>query len=220
MLPPDAVPQAYLRKLSSYRPSISCFIVWLGLNRDLRGTIPWYSTGVRSGQGAEADYLSCLRGEIETCSFGVTLYDTLYPGYSSPGTSTLKIICLSGYEPWRKFEADYRAGNKSAYQEEKDRWTDILIRRTEDRLIPGLRFMIEVKEAGTPLTCWRYTGNTDGAIYGFDQSMDNAFMNRIHNRTPVNGLYLASAWGNPGGGYGGVLRAGQQVFEQIMEDWG
>jgi prolycopene isomerase len=219
MLPPDAVPQTYFQKLSSYRPSISCFIVWLGLNRDLRGTVPWYSTGVGSGQGAEADYLSCLRGKVEKCSFGVTLYDTLYPGYSSPGTSTLKIICLSGYEPWRRFEADYRAGSKAAYQREKDRWTDILIRRTEERLIPGLGSMIEVKEAGTPLTCWRYTGNTDGAIYGFEQSMDNAFMNRIDSRTSVKGLYLASAWGNPGGGYGGVLRGGQQAFEKIMEDW-
>jgi len=219
MLPPDAVPQTYLQKLSSYRPSISCFIVWLGLNRDLRSTAPWYSTGVGSGQGAEADYLSCLRGEVEKCSFGVTLYDTLYQGYSTPGTSTLTILCLSGYDPWRKFDTEYRAGNKAAYQREKDRWTDILIRRTEERLIPGLGSMIEVKEAGTPLTCWRYTGNTDGAIYGFDQSMDNAFMNRIDNRTPVKGLYLASAWGNPGGGYGGVLRGGQQAFQQIMEDW-
>ena len=219
MLPPDATSREYLQKLSSYRPSISCFIVWLGLNRELRGTVPWYSTGVGSGRGAEADYLSCIRGEVEKCSFGVTLYDTLYQGYSSPGTSTLTILCLSGYDPWRKFEADYRAGNKTAYQMEKDRWTDILIRRTEEHLIPGLRSMIEVKEAGTPLTCWRYTGNTHGAIYGFEQSMDNAFMNRIRNRTPVRGLYLASAWGSPGGGYSGVLRAGQQAFEQIMEDW-
>jgi len=219
MLPSDAVSEAYRKKLFSYRPSISCFIVWLGLNRELRGTVPWYSTGVGSGQGAEADYVSCLKGEVETCSFGVTLYDTLYKGYSSPGTSTLKLICLSGYDPWRRFEADYRAGNKGTYHREKDRWTDILIRRTEEYLIPGLSAMIEVKEAGTPLTCWRYTGNTDGAIYGFEQSMDNAFMNRIDNRTPVKGLYLSSAWGNPGGGFGGVLRAGERTFEQIMEDW-
>ena len=60
----------------------------------------------------------------------------------------------------------------------------------------------------------------DGAIYGFEQSMDNAFMNRIKNRTPVKGLYLASAWGNPGGGYGGVFRAGQDAFQALMEDWG
>ena len=79
--------------------------------------------------------------------------------------------------------------------------------------------MIEVQEAATPLTNWRYTGNTAGAIYGFEQSMDNAFMNRLDNKTPVKGLYLASAWGNPGGGYVGVFRAGQSAFQAVMEDY-
>jgi len=50
--------------------------------------------------------------------------------------------------------------------------------------------------------------------------MDNAYMNRISTRTPVKGLYLASAWGNPGGGYGGVFRGGQSAFQALMEDWG
>jgi prolycopene isomerase len=49
--------------------------------------------------------------------------------------------------------------------------------------------------------------------------MDNAYMNRINNRTPVKGLYLASAWGNPGGGYGAVLRSGEITFGMMMEDW-
>lgn len=93
------------------------------------------------------------------------------------------------------------------------------IRRAEKEVIPELSFMIEVKEAATPLTNWKYTRNPEGAIYGFEQSMDNAFMNRIDNRTPVKGLYLACAWGNPGGGFAGVLQAGEQTFEKIMEDW-
>lgn len=87
-------------------------------------------------------------------------------------------------------------------------------------MIPGLSSLIEVKEAATPLTNWRYTRNNEDAIYGFEQSMDNAFMKRIENRTPVKGLYLASAWGNPGGGYAGVLRAGEMTFQKMMEDWG
>ena len=101
----------------------------------------------------------------------------------------------------------------------RTRWTDILIQRAEQEVVPDLSSMIEVKEAATPLTNWRFTGNTEGAIYGFEQSMDNAFMNRLDNRTPVKGLYLASAWGNPGGGFAGVLRAGERTFEQIMADW-
>jgi prolycopene isomerase len=156
---------------------------------------------------------------VEKGSFGVTLYDSLFEGYSKPGTSTLKLVFLTGYEPWRKFEADYRLGRKEAYNKEKERWTNTLIRRAEEELIPGLSSMIEVKESATPLTNWFFTRNTEGAIYGFEQAMNNAYMNRIDNRTPVKGLYLAGAWGNPGGGYTAVLRSGQITFGKIVEDW-
>ncbi len=219
MLPKEAVPPDYVKKLESFRPSISSFIVWLGLNRELRGKTKGCGIHVSSGRGPEADYLSCVNGEVERVSFSVSIYDNIYEGYSKPGTSSLMLLFLCGYEAWRPFEADYRAGNKADYEKQKARWTDILIRRAEQEVIPGLASMIEVREAATPLTNWKFTRNPAGAIYGFEQSMDNAFMNRIENRTPVKGLYLASAWGNPGGGFGGVLRAGEQTFEKIMEDW-
>jgi prolycopene isomerase len=220
LLPREVVPADYLKKLDEYRPSISSFIVWLGLNQKLRGKIKSYSISVSSGRGPEADYKSCLKGEVDKGSFSVTIYDNLFEGYSRPGKSTLMLLFLCGYEPWCKFEADYKAGRKKAYNEEKKRWTDILIRRAEKEVIPGLSSMIEVKESATPLTNWYFTRNTEGAIYGFEQSMNNAFMNRIDNRTPIKGLYLASAWGNPGGGYGGVLRGGEMTFSTMMEDWG
>lgn len=219
MLPRESVPSDYMKKLESYRPSISSFIVWLGLNRELRGTIDGCGISISSGRGPEADYLSCLAGEVEKGGFGVKFYDNIYEGYSKPGTSTLMLLFLCGYEYWRPFEQDYRKGGKGDYGKEKDRWTEILIRRTEEALIPGLSSMIEVKDAATPLTNIRFTRNPEGAIYGFEQSMENSFMNRIDNRTPIRGLYLASAWGNPGGGYGGVLRAGELAFGEIMKDW-
>ena len=220
MLPADTMPADYLRKLTGYKPSISSFVVWLGLHGDITNKINAFSTFVSSGLNPDEDYESRLKGQIEKGSFGVAVYDNIYKGYSSPETSTLQLIFLCGYEPWRRFESDYRNGRKEAYRRQKERWTDILIQRAERELIPGLSSMIAVKEAATPLTNCRYTGNTEGAIYGFEQSMDNAYMNRIPNRTPVKGLYLASAWGNPGGGYGGVFRGGQGAFEALMEDWG
>ncbi len=220
MLPREAVPSDYLKKLDTYRASISTFIVWLGLNREIRGKIKGFGIHIASGNGSEADYLSCLRGEIDKNSFGVSIYDNIFKGYSAPGTSTVTVMCMAGYEPWQKFEADYHAGRKDAYNKKKAEWTEILIRRAEEKVIPGLSSMIEVKVSATPLTNWRFTRNTEGAIYGFEQSMENAFMNRIENRTPVKGLYLAGAWGNPGGGYSGVLRSGERTFQNMMEDWG
>jgi prolycopene isomerase len=219
MLPADAVSADYRAQLDSYKPSISSFLVWLGVNQELKGRISAFSTHVAGGRGPEADYTACMQGDIEHAPFSVCVYDNIFDGYSSAGTSTLQLLVLSGYEPWRKFEADYQNGNKTRYNREKQRWARALIERAEREVIPGLSAMIEVEESATPLTNWRYTGNTAGAIYGFEQSMDNAFMNRLDNKTPVRGLYLASAWGNPGGGYAGVFRAGQSAFQAVMEDF-
>ena len=219
MLPQEVVPADYLKKLEGYKPSISSFVVWLGLNQELRGRMKGYSHRVISGRGPEDDYQFYMKGEVEKGSFSVVIYDNLFEGYSKPGTSTVTLLFLTGYEPWRKFEADYRAGRKEAYNKEKERWTDILIRRAEKEIIPDLSSMIEVKESATPLTNWYFTRNPEGAIYGFEQAIDNAYMNRLDNRTPIKGLYLASAWGSPGGGYGGVLRSGEITFGKMMADW-
>ncbi|MCK4485667.1 MAG: hypothetical protein KAU38_02775, partial [Desulfobacterales bacterium] len=220
MLPHEVIPPDYLKRLNGFQPSLSSFIVWLGLKQELKGKINGCGIYVTSGRGPEADYQSCLKGEIEKGSFSVSIYDNVFEGYSEPGTSTVMLIFLSGYEPWRKFEADYSAGRKDAYYKQKARWTEFLIRRAEEKVVPGLSSMIEVKESATPLTNWCYTGNTEGAIYGFEQSMKNAYMKRIDNRTPIKGLYMASAWGSPGGGYAGVLRGAEITFQKMMEDWG
>jgi prolycopene isomerase len=219
MLPAGAVPADYLAKLSSYRASLSTFIVWLGLNQEIRSRVPGYSIGLSAGVDAEAEYQACLEGRADKVGLGVALYDNLAPNYSRPGTSTMTIMYVAGYEPWRRFEADYRAGRKDDYRREKDRVAREMVARVEKRLIPGLSGMIEVMEAATPLTNQRYTGNPQGAIYGFEQSLENAFMNRLDNRTPVKGLYLCSSWGNPGGGYTGAMMAGRDAYMKLMEDW-
>ena len=220
MLPRESVPTDYLNKLVGYRPSISTFMVWLGLNREIKDLVSCYGTHVSGNQDVEAEYIACIKGDIENGPYGVAVYDKAFNGYSRPGTSSLMLIFLCGYEPWRRFESDYKQGNKKAYYSEKTRWMEILIQRAENDVIKDLSSMIAVREAATPLTNWRYTGNTEGAIYGFEQSLDNTAENRIKNTTPIDGLYLASAWGFPGGGFEGALRSGEITFQKMMETWG
>ena len=159
-----------------------------------------------------------MKGEVDKVSFGLSFYDNIFEGYSKPGTSSLMLLCLCGYEPWRRFEKDYREGNKTEYKKEKTRWMEVLIQRAEKEVIPGLSSMIEVKEAATPLTNWRFTRNPAGAIYGFEQVVKNAYLERIENRTPLKGLYITGAWSSPGGGFSGVLVSGQMAARAVMED--
>lgn len=209
----------YLERLESYRPALSSFCVWLGLNGEIRGTVDGYEIFVQNGYDPERAYESWLACDPVEGDFGVTVYDNAFEGYSQPGTSTVCVLMLSGYEPWRRFEADYFAGRKDAYNAEKQRIAEILIARAEERVIPGLNSMIDVIEIGTPLTNRRYTGNPQGAIYGYEQSLANAFMTRLPNTTPFPGLYLASAWTNPGGGYQPCLQSGTMAAQRVMSEW-
>ena len=72
MVPREAVPPDYLKRLESLRPSISSFIVWLGLNRELRGRVQGCGIHVGTGRGPEADYRSCIQGEVEKGPFSVS----------------------------------------------------------------------------------------------------------------------------------------------------
>ena len=71
----------------------------------------------------------------------------------------------------------------------------------------------------TPLTNVRYTANPRGAIYGWDQTVDNSGAARVGHETPVRNLYLAGAWSRPGHGYGAVIPSGLECFAEIMRSW-
>jgi len=221
MIPEDDDLKDYAAKLRSKSISLSCFHVFLGLKKDLVGELKIPDSEIAYATGFDDDegYRRQQAADVESGGFGLMLYDNVYKGYSPAGKNTVDILTLQGYEPWAKYEADYRKGEKTAYRAEKERMADVLIKKVEAAVLPGLSKAIEVKEIGTPLTSWRYTRNTRGAIYGWDQTVDNSGPNRFPPTTPVKNLYLAGAWTQPGHGYGAVIPSGLQTFAEIMKHW-
>jgi phytoene dehydrogenase-like protein len=217
----DARLKVYLERMDSWTPSLSSFEVFLGLKKDLVGELGIPDTEIfcAPGYDPEAEYAAALSADVTNPSLGVMLYDNLFPGYSPPGKNTINLITLQGFGHWEKYEADYRQGHKAAYRAEKERIAGILIRRAEERLLPGLSKAIEIREIGTPLTNLRYTGNYRGSIYGWDQTLDNSGMRRMAHTTPIPNLYLSGAWTRPGGGYGGVLMSGIDCFKEATRNW-
>lgn len=211
----------YLTKLDKLSVSISSFQVFLGLKDDLIGKSGITDTEIfyENEYDLEASYKAAMEADIENSCFDLTLYDNTYQGYSPKGKNTITMAAIQGYDHWKKYEHDYFNNNKSEYRKEKQRMADILIKRVEQTLLPGLSKSIEVKEIGTPLTNVRYTSNYRGAIYGFDQTLNNSGNNRLSHDTPIKNLYLSGAWTKPGHGYGGVLWSGLECFGEIMQNW-
>ena len=208
-------------RMEKFSVSLSSFLVFLGLEKDLIGEIGIKDTEIfyNTGYDIEADYKACLLADFNNPGYGLTLYDNLYEGYSPEGKNTIGIIVLQGYDHWEKYAKDYWDGNKEEYRKEKERMADILINKVEDTFLPGLSDAIAVKEIGTPLTNIRYTRNYRGAIYGWDQTVDNSGNRRFPNRTPIKNLYLSGAWTSPGHGYGAVIPSGLQCYAEIMKSW-
>ncbi len=213
--------KTYLARMDTFTTSLSTFQVFLGLKKDLIAEVGIKDSEIfyETSYDTEESYRQAINAEVEKGGFGLTLYDNIYKGYSPEGKNTLNIMTLEGYDPWKKYEADYFAGRKDAYRAEKERIADILIKKVEETLLPGLRKAIEVREVATPLTNVRYTRNYRGAIYGWDQTVDNCEPRRLPHKTPIKNLYLAGAWTRPGGGYGAVIPSGLQCFAEIMEEW-
>ncbi len=211
----------YLAKFDTYSVSLSSFQIFLGLKKDLVGELGIDDSEIFCSPGYDDDeaYQKLLDADVENSGWGIMLYDNVYQGYSPKGKNTVNIMILQGYKHWEKYEADYWKGNKKEYRTEKERMADILIKRVEEKILPGLSGAIEVKEIGTPLTNVRYTGNYRGAIYGWDQTLNNTVTNRMPHATPIKNLYLAGAWTRPGHGYGAVIPSGLECFAEIMKKW-
>ena len=221
MMEEDDHLKSYLDRMDTFTASLSTFQVFLGLKKDLVNKVGIKDTEIfyETNYDTEASYKDALNADMENQGFGLTLYDNLYKGYSPEGKNTLNILNLQGYSHWEKYESDYFQGKKKTYRKEKERMADILIDKVEETLLPGLRKAIEVKEIGTPLTNVRYTKNYRGAIYGWDQTLDNSIPRRLPHKTPIQNLYLAGGWTQPGGGYGAVIPSGLECFGEIMQEW-
>lgn len=243
LLPASAVPANFTKSIAQYQPSPSHFNVWLGVDLTQDNN----DDGFMEAYGRLASDTVCYpsydndrmfrglqQGDPEETAIAVVAYDKLPLGSksvrSSDGCASITLTMLCGYEPWEKFEEVYRnyyagkgdtaSGNVTIddYYAEKERIAEILIKTVEEVALPGLSKRIKMREASTPLTNVRFTYNTGGAIYGYEPSLENSGLSRLENRTPLPGLYLSSAWTNPGGGFELVMLSGKEVVKCMVED--
>jgi phytoene dehydrogenase-like protein len=215
MIPQDKslLPQKYINILNTFRPSLSSFMIFLGLNKDITPDVKCHNVVLKSKFKTNQDYTNAKEGKIEDLSIFVTIYNNYYPEYSPQGTTTITVLVLCGFDSWKKYEDDYLKGRKEEYKKEKERWMEILLDKVEEQLIPGLKDMIEVKEGSSPLTNLRYTSNNDGACYGYE-SDNNYTTHPLPAKSPIDGLYLAGHWSSAHG-YNGAIESGFNSFEAI-----
>ena len=209
----DQTPDWYLKRLSLWTPGLSTFNVWLGLDRpaDYFG-FSTHETFVGFDYDLDRMYLEASTKALNLNPPGaaVTAYNLADPLFSPPGTTNVVLTMAAYGEPWRKL-------SPGEYIETKTIQADKAIDMAE-LVAPGIRRHIEVMETATPLTNQRYTLNPGGSFTGFTENRHPGGAMQIPCRTPIKGLYLASAWVNMGGGYMPSMLNGHRAACDLMED--
>jgi len=209
LLGEDGVGIEFRQRIKAMRPSLSYFMVFLGLDLPLPEMGLCHHIDYFSTFEIQSIFETQVAGELkeEAISIGMGIPTLLDPGLAPPGNHVLTLSLLTPY--W----------GRRHWANRKVEVANRLIHISE-KIIPGLSRHIRVQEISTPLTLERYTGNFEGAAYGWEQSPDQAGTRRLSPRTPIENLYLAGHWTHPGGGVASVAVSGRVAAEEILKGQG
>ena len=126
------------------------------------------------------------------------------PNLAPEGKASITILTGANYY-------DFPERGTEEYSKKKMEMAEALIYKVEE-VIPWLSSHIIVRDAATPKTFERYTSMPEGALYSFDQSIG---VKKPYFKTPIKGLYLASASTFPGGGIEAVVMSGMICANDI-----
>ncbi|ADM28598.1 All-trans-retinol 13,14-reductase [Ignisphaera aggregans DSM 17230] len=129
--------------------------------------------------------------------YSIVINSNADPSLAPRGKASITILTIANYH-------EFPERGTREYLEKKRELAEMLIRKVE-KIIPDISRHIVVIDIATPRTFERYTSMPEGAIYAFDQSIHTK---RPYFKTPIKGLYLASASTFPGGGIEAVVISG------------
>ncbi|MFH0761017.1 MAG: NAD(P)/FAD-dependent oxidoreductase [Bacteroidota bacterium] len=199
----ELLPEEYGRELNhqlvNQKTGASLLTIYFGFNKPLKELgYHYYSAFIFDKTiQSQKDILKNNSDDFAFRSFTFTNYGQVDSMLAPAGKSVGAICCIDYLKDWENL-------GRKEYLAKKERVASAFIERLE-KLIPGVREIIEYCEVGTPATLKRYTLNPGGAVYGFAQTPAKKAID--FSKLPDN-LHFASAWGKTGGGFSGAIYSG------------
>jgi prolycopene isomerase len=200
LLESGQVPSRYMRKLSRLEPSLSVLGLHLATDLDVHSLgvpkvtmiAPW---------DLDSIYTDGLSGKVSGLGMHIpTVYDE---SLAPPGEH---LVVLQAFIP---SDADDLSPSASA------RFAEELLQRAES-VLPGLRDHVTFVEGLSQEGQQQYPLHRIGPMYGWAASPQQAGSRRLPNRTPVEGLFLAGHWTQPGHGIWTVVLSGINVARLVL----
>jgi len=200
----DCLPSGFLSKLKGMRPSLSYYILYLGIEGGL-DELSVSNNEVFFDDHLLKEYQTLYENRIpDGAPFYLLAPSKVNPSHAPKGESTL---CLSVKAPYH-LSPDWGQGVK-------DQLSQRLIAKTS-AFVKDLKKRILVKVETTPKTIEGWTGNRWGAAYGWAQTPSQSGIYRLQRITPISNLYLTGHWTSPGGGMAGVVASGELTAEAVL----
>ena len=195
----------FAKKWSGLEYSLSCFVLYIAADLDLRGMDLPYFTYLRFLSDLEEEDRILRRGEIpQNPTMMVSIPTMLDPSLAPPGQHILSVLINVPYH----YQERWGGGDFEKYRRIKEDFSRKILRQLESKLIPGLGNHLLLYEAATPLTLERYTGNQLGAMYGLASTPQQVGNLRPPHQTSIPGLYQVGHYTRPSHGIVGASLSG------------
>ncbi|WP_100374831.1 phytoene desaturase family protein [Bacillus sp. FJAT-45037] len=201
-------PARYKKRIGKLKPSISAFEVFLGVDLPLEEHGLSHETFIYN----DYSYDTFMEKHQDLKSLGPNGLSGL--AISTPTLADKSLAPEGQHTAVLTTLVPYDIG--SNWKDEKEAYQEQLISMAE-RAIPNLRDHIVHVESGTPLTMERYTNNSFGSIYGWEQNKQQ-MTGRPQHETPIKGLYISGQWTDPGGGVVSVILSGYKLWKKIAKE--
>ncbi|MBD3242125.1 MAG: NAD(P)-binding protein [Chitinivibrionales bacterium] len=190
----------WMKRLNRLNPSLSCVAAYLGMRDDvtsiLEDTITFWF-GTTAPQHPFGRKLAGGPDDLDHLILLATRPDDV------PSTLTL----MNFVDP--ALSTDWRRDKRLV--------AEAMLAKA-DRLYPGLRDLVDIEVVGSPDTFERFTGNTGGALYGFENDRSVYAEAKLPNKTHIENLYQTGHWGKPGGGIWNVMHNAYRTSKIIERD--
>ncbi len=202
------------RKIEGFDYSLSCFILYLATDLNVKEMGLPYFTYLRSLSDLEEEYRMMQRGEIpRNPTLIVSIPTLLDPSLAPEGEHILKVLVVAPFH----YEKRWGSENPETYQRTKEEFSQKMLLQLETRFIPNLKKHLLFYEAATPLTLERYTGNEEGAMYGLASTPEQTGKARPSHRTHIPGLFQVGHYTRPSHGIVGASLSGLFAARSILQ---
>ena len=186
-----------LNKLENMTPSISTFILYMGIDKPFK-ELPQHGTNIWYLPDYDLDKMFNYTTRDDFDNLG---------GYVirvSPDGKTILAFCITSFKA------------SLFWKQNKKKIAENLLNKIE-KLIPNLKKHVIYFDAATPYTLFRYTLNYKGANYGWAPLQSQLFDPDFRQKSFIKGLYITGHWTALTHGVPGVAYLGYNTAKLILK---